>query len=184
MLFSLIILAGGLLFTSCENFMNTEDVRKEIQDAIAYNNALSCDIIFRMNADVGEFLGSVDRTMREGYKTEVQFEINVNDYAFDTLQAVSQEDKTTSRADYVTIKELERDDKKGKYKYEITLEKFAKDILIQPIYKKRPKIDTILPLSSNTPVNQDTSIVISFTNPIDPESFETLVVFPFMQTKT
>lgn len=167
------ILAGALFcitFASCENFMNGGDIRKEIEEAIAYNNAQSCDIIFKAESETGEFIGSTERTIREGYETDVQFELNKDDYIFEKLEAVSQEDKTSSLANCVEIIEIERNDKKGRYKYRIKLLYHA-DILIRPVCKKIPKLDSVTPESTNTTYSQDTEIKFSFNKPVDIESF-------------
>ena len=62
---------------------------------------------------MGEFLGSVERTYKVGYESEVQFELNTEDYVFKGLEAVSQNDRTQSRADCVEFTELSKDVKKG-----------------------------------------------------------------------
>lgn len=169
------ILKGALfciLLASCENFMKGGDIRKEIEEVMAYNNALECDVLFRMDSgQMGEILGTETRTMREGYDTEIQFEIYTTDYVFVDLQAVSQDNKDESRADFVKIQELSRDDTKGKYKYKVTLLKQAKDILIRPVCKEKPKLGEIIPAVSSQSWPQDTSIEINFSKPVKKESF-------------
>ncbi len=167
---------GGALFcivlASCDNFMTGGNIRKEIEEVMAYNNALECDVLFRMDSgNMGEILGTETRTMREGYDTEIQFEIYTTDYVFVELQAVSQDNKDESRADFVKIQELSRDDTKGKYKYKVTLLKQAKDILIRPVCKEKPKLGEIIPAVSSQNWPQDTSIEINFSKPVKKESF-------------
>ena len=62
---TIFILMGGLItisLSSCDNFLNGADVKKEIEEAIAYNNAQECTVVVRTEAGMGEFLGSVERT--------------------------------------------------------------------------------------------------------------------------
>lgn len=167
---SAFLIAASSFFTACDNFMNAGAIRKEIEEAIAYNNAQGCTIIFKAEIETGEFIGSLERTVKEGYETEVQFELNTDDYVFDKLEAVSQEDKKSSRADCVEIVEIERNDKKGRYKYTIKLLHHS-DILIRPVCKKIPKLDSIAPESKKTFYSQDEEIKFSFNKPVDINSF-------------
>lgn len=169
---STLIIAVSLFFTSCDNFMNAGDIRKEIEDTIAFNNAQACDITLKMDSEkMGEFLGATQKTLHKGYEVEIQFEINTSEYHFETLEAVSFEDKSVSRNDCVKLTELERNDEKGKYKYKIELIEKADDILIRPVCKELPKIFEYAPLPSNTTYPQDTSIKFTFTKPVNKESF-------------
>ncbi len=172
---------------SCDNFMQSGNVRKEIEDAIAFNNAASCDVIFRMESktgepELGEFLGTTERTLHQGYDTEVQFEINVEDYAFVTLEAVSQNDKTTSRNDCVKFEQLEADNTKGKYKYKVTLLTQAKDILIRPVCIARPRITGITPDSLYVTYNQDSVIKFTFNKPLNKESLNDFSYYIFAES--
>lgn len=57
-------LLGGVflcvIFSACDNFMRAGDIRKEVETAIEYNNALSCTVNFSSldteNNDLGSFL--------------------------------------------------------------------------------------------------------------------------------
>ena len=109
----------------------------------------------------GEFLGSVERTFHVGYESEVQFEVNKEDYVFKCLEAVSQSDKVTSRADCVEFKEISKDDKKGIYKYSVKLLKDSKDVLIRPVCVALPKILSVTP-ANNEIAYASTSIIVNF----------------------
>lgn len=174
-LITILLLGGGLAaigLTSCENFMNGGDTRKEIEDAIAYNNAQECTVVFRADAGTGEFLGSVERTYKVGYESEVQFELNTEDYVFKTLEAVCQTDRSVSRASSVEFKEISRNDKKGIYKYTVKLLSDTKDVLIRPVCLAVPKITSITPAFESNGCDQDTIIKINFNKPMKPDSFE------------
>ena len=87
------------LFTSCENFLKSQDVKQQIEDAIAYNNAMSSTLIFRAANNEVDFLTGNEKVCRLGYTVDIQFSVNSNDYVFRNLEAVSLLDKTESRAD-------------------------------------------------------------------------------------
>ncbi len=172
---TIFILMGGLItisLSSCDNFLNGADVKKEIEEAIAYNNAQECTVVFRTEAGMGEFLGSVERTYKVGYESEVQFELNTEDYVFKGLEAVSQNDRTQSRADCVEFTELSKDVKKGIYKYKVKLISDIKDVLIRPICVAIPKITNITPVFESNGCEQDSIIKITFNKTINKETFK------------
>ena len=173
---TILLLGGGLLaltaFASCDNFLKGAEIKDEILDTIAYNNAQQCTVVFRADSDKGEFLGSVERTFHVGYESEVQFEVNKDDYIFKGLEAVSQSDKETSRADCVEFNEISKDDKKGIYKYNVKLLKESKDVLIRPVCIALPKITEILPKFESNGCDQDTAIQITFNKALDPKTFD------------
>ena len=172
----ILLLGVGLValtaLTSCENFLNNKQVKDEILDVIAYNNAQQCTVVFRSDIAYGEFLGSVERTFHVGYESEVQFELNKDDYVFKGLEAVSQSDKTTSRSDCVEFKEISKDNKKGIYKYSVKLLKNSKDVLIRPVCIALPKISAVQPKFESNGCPQNTAIQITFNKAIDPQTFD------------
>lgn len=182
----ILLFLGGLLaltaLSSCDNFLkNGQDLRQEIEDVIAYNNAASCSIIFRMdNTDgkpaVGEFIGSTERTIRKGYNLEVEFRINTDSYYFKTLEAVSQSDRKISRNDCVKFEELERNDKEGKYKYKITLLQDVKDILIQPKCYAVPAVESHSPANAKQTLTTDKPIKIYFNTPVNQDIKENVKI--------
>ena len=107
-----------IAFTSCQNFMKGSEIRDEITDIIKYNNTPSCTIILKSENTMGEFLAQKE-TAKIGYPIEIQYELNTEDFVFEKLEAVNQNDKNISLADYVELELLNV--KKGIYKYKITL---------------------------------------------------------------
>ena len=180
------LIVGGVTtsLTSCENFLNGADVKKEIEDAIAYNNAQECTVVFRADSDIGEFLGSVERTYKVGYESEVQFELNTDDYVFKYLEAVSQNDKSVSRADCVEFKEISKDTKKGIYKYKVKLLSNTKDVLIRPVCIAIPKITNITPDFTSTGCDQDSVIKITFNKAVDSDTFDPSCISIYETTRT
>ena len=160
------------LLASCENFLKSQNVKQEIEDAIAYNNAMSSTLIFRAANGEGDFLTGNEKSCKLGYTIDVQFSANTNDYVFKGFEAVSSIDKA-SRADYVEFTDIGTAQEKnnGVYKIRIKLLKQADDILIRPVCSLVPRVKQITPEYSKEGCQQDTSITIEFNKSIDPESF-------------
>ena len=169
-LFSLLVLAGLVLFPSCDNFMRGGDISKEIKESIAYNNAAACTIVLKADQEMGEFLTGTQITAREGFEAQFQFSLNQDDYIFEEFQALCNTDSSISRADYVEFTEI-KNDNKGVYKVTIKLLKKANDIVIRPKCIALPKILEITPKSESGTCDQDTPIKITFNKPVNPDSF-------------
>ena len=56
MLISLMVFISGILLSSCDNFMKSGDVSREIKDAISYNNAAACTITLKAEQEMENFL--------------------------------------------------------------------------------------------------------------------------------
>ena len=172
-----ILLLGGLaaltVFASCENFLKGGQVRDEILDAIAYNNAPECTVNFS-DEGMGSFLVNKKETFKVGYASQVQFEVKTNDYSFIGLKAVKNGDKTSLK-DYVKF-ELVDDDKDNTandiYKYNITILKERKDILIIPDFVIIPKVSSVYPPFDPKGYDQDTTIQITFNTQMDEDSVQ------------
>ncbi len=160
-----------IAFTSCQNFMKGSEIRDEITDIIKYNNTPSCTIILKSENTMGEFLAQKE-TAKIGYPIEIQYELNTEDYVFEKLEAVNQNDKNISLADYVELELLNV--KKGIYKYKITLLKKSDEILIRPVCKLIPKLKTngISPKLESSGCEQDYPIEITFNKGLNSEILE------------
>lgn len=131
---------GGLLaltlFASCDNFLkNGQEVKDEVLDAIAYNNAPSCTVSFSAEG-MGEFLGNKKETFKVGYAQQVQFEVYLDDWDFTGLEAVTNDSKKTPLTNYVEFESADSDDSnssRGIYKFNVTVLKESSDILIRPV---------------------------------------------------
>ena len=180
-LFSLLALTSGILFSSCDNFMNSGNISREIKESIAYNNAAACTIVLKAEQEMGEFLSGSQMTIREGYDSQIQFSLNQESYLFVEFKAVCNADSSISRADYIEIGEVQND-KKGVYKATVKLLKKADDIVIRPVCIALPKINEITPKSESGACDQDTPIKIVFNKPVNPESFFKESVLPENRT--
>ena len=174
---TLLLIGGGLValtsFTSCDNFMKSGQVRDEIVDAIAYNNAPSCAVNFT-DEGMGEFLGNKKETFKVGYAVQIQFEVNQDDYYFTGFEAVTNDSEKTPLSDSVKFENADDDNRnasKGIYKYNVTILKQSKNILIRPVCKLLPKITQITPKFESSGCDQDTPIQITFNKAVNSETF-------------
>ena len=175
---TLLLIGGGLValmsFTSCENFMKSGQVRDEIVDAIAYNNAPSCAVNFT-DEGMGEFLGNKKETFKVGYAVQIQFEVNQDDYYFTGFEAVTNDSEKTPLSDSVKFENADDDNRnasKGIYKYNVTILKHNKNILIRPVCKLLPKVTQITPKFESSGCDQDTPIQITFNKAVNSETFD------------
>ena len=173
---TILLLGGGLValtsLASCDNFLNAGQVKREIEESIAYNNAPASNVRLKSDDKQGEFLSDGEKSFKLGYNTSVQFTVKSEDYVFIGLEAVSNIDASQSRAEYVQFTALESDTKKGIYKYNVKLLKLANDILIRPVCQERPFVAALSPKLESSGCDQDSSIFITFNNQMDIQSFK------------
>ncbi|MBR4449677.1 MAG: hypothetical protein IKS30_05705, partial [Treponema sp.] len=168
-----ILLTGGVLtLTACDFFLNGEELKKELDQQIAYTNAPSVSVYLKADAELGEFLSDGEKSFKVGYDTEVQFTVNQESYVFEKLEAVVRNSPETSRSDSVQFTEVESDAKKGIYKINVKVLKQVSDIMIRPVCTLLPKISGITPALDVTGCLQDSEITISFNKKMDTESFK------------
>ncbi len=156
-------------FTSCDNFLKGSDVKQQLEDLIAYENALTHQLIVRSDPAMGSFLSEGEKDCKLGFTTDLQFTMNTEDYVFHGFEAVCVNDTTQSRADCVefTINQAESDPSKGIYKVTVKLLKAVNDILIRPVCVLIPAVDSYSP-DSSSPNYLNTPIRIHFNMPVDP----------------
>ena len=157
------------LFSSCENFLKGNDVKSQLEELIAYENALTHQLIVRSVPAMGSFLSEGEKPCKLGFTTDLQFNMNKEDYVFHGFEAVCVNDPTQSRADCVEFKinEAESDPSKGIYKVTVKLLKAADDILIRPVCVLIPAVVLYEP-ESKSPNYLNTPIVIHFNQAMDP----------------
>lgn len=178
---TIFMLGVGLLVStglvSCDNFLNSEDIHKQIEDAIAYNNALSSTLIFRAANGTGDFLTGSEKACKINFTVDVQFQANLTDYVYHGLEAVSSTDNSVSREDYVEFTDIgtETERNNGLHKIRIKLLKQSDDILIRPKCILIPRVTEITPagiMTNPAGFDQDTRIKITFNKPVDVSTFK------------
>lgn len=171
-----ILLCGGGLailtgLASCKNFLNAGKVSDEIKEAIAYANAKSCSVIVQSDSKMGTFLSSGEKECKVGYSINLQFTVNADDYIFNGLKAVSSNDNSVSRDEYVDFTITPVEEKPNTYTIVVKLLKPASDILIIPDCTLIPRVVDFYPPFIPTGYDQDTTISITFSKPMDVSSF-------------
>ena len=167
-----------LTLTSCKNFLNAGKVSEEIKDSIAYNNAKTVNIVISCKEDMGTIYPQQSYNAKLGYDFEIQFIINSDNYVIKNpdavFEAVSKYDNTVSRADCVEFTPVERtieDIKLGLYKTKARITKDNNDIMIRPVCTTLPSVVDIYPPFVPSGYAQDTTVKITFSKPMNPESF-------------
>lgn len=166
-------------FISCDNFLNSADVKKEIEDVIAFNNAKVVNVSLECDKNVGTLFPNQTYQARVGYPFEVQFIPDTDNYKIKDdskiFKAESLRDKENpDRSSYVDIQVIEQsfeDKKSGVYRANITVTQYADDIRICPECVAVPKINKITPENKKNGEDQDTPIIITFNKPMDAASF-------------
>ncbi len=165
------VLWGGVLLcivnTSCENFLKGENVRNEIEQAIAYNNAPERRVLVSAEEGTGSTLPYGNYSAKEGYPFEVSFTEN-SEYCFLGWKAVYTDKQKTS--DPVSDKLVIIEDSKS-IVTKITV-KSSEGIRILPVCVKRiavqgepgPKYDP-------NGVSRDRSITVEFSKKPSESSF-------------
>ena len=172
-LFTVIFLLGAGLcaiagLTSCQNFLNGAENRKQLKESIAYANAQSCKLYLKADAATGSFLSGNEVNCKVGYTIDLQFTVNKADWYFVSLKAVAANDEDQSREEYVqfTLNENSSDIEKGIYVVTVKLLKPASDIMIKPKCIELPYVSNYTP-SELKPQYANTPIVVYFNEPVE-----------------
>ena len=167
------MITAAFLFTSCDNFLDAQNTAQEIRDIIDYNNTPSCTVLFRADEGTGTFLTSNEKSFKIGYESQVEFELNKDNYIFQGFEVISKNDASQSRQDYVKITPVTSDDKKGNYIISVTVIKEINDILIKPKCVLIPRVKEITPKFESSGCDQDKPVVFTFNKAIDTASIKT-----------
>ena len=163
-----ILLFGGLALSSlisCENFLRSDDVKREIEESIAYNNAKEIPVLIQSDADKGTTVPSGNYIAKKGYEFEISFS-ETQGYSFIEWQAFNKDNESEEITKGVTFE----DKNSPKTKVTITNDKTA--IKIYPKCTDRIKVSGE-PGPSYNPlgVSRDRSITVSFTKALGQSSF-------------
>lgn len=174
------ILGGAFLFlvvcslASCENFLKGSDIKKDLENNIAYNNAEVVNVDLVCPQEMGKIFPASTYSARIGFEFEVQFIPNTDDYVLKNpakvFEAVSRKDNTVSLNDYVeftAVTQTEEDKKDGLYRAKVKILKKSDDIQIQPGCYEVPAIKSHTPETSVALSYANIPIVIQFNMPME-----------------
>lgn len=168
-LITILLLGGGLFaaagLASCENFLDGGDVKREIEDAIAYNNAKQLTVLLSAQEGTGSTLPSGNYTAKQGYDFEISFSENPA-YSFVKWTAVSRTDSKTEITEGITFE----DEKSPVTNVKIT--NLSDSIKIVPLCEKRIEVyGEPNPRYEPIGVSRDRSITVNFTKELAVENF-------------
>ena len=94
---TILLLGGGLAaltgLTSCENFLKGGEIKQEIEESIAYNNAKEIPVLIQSDADKGTTVPSGNYIAKKGYEFEISFS-ETQGYSFVEWQAFNKDNES------------------------------------------------------------------------------------------
>ncbi len=166
---TLLLIGGGFFsitsLASCDNFLHAGEVKKEIQDAIAYNNAKEITVLIQSQEGTGSTVPSGNHKAKQGYDFEVSFS-EAPGYSFEKWIAVSKDDPTKIITDGIFF----TDEKSSKTKIKITNDKI--ELRLIPQCTERIAVSgEPSPQFNQSGVGWDRSIYVEFTKELSSQSF-------------
>lgn len=176
-LFAAALSLAVILFTSCDNFLKAREVKDEVEDTIAYNNAKIVPVNLFCDKEMGSIYPQGTYNAHLGFAFELQFVPNPDNYIINgdssIFEAVSRF-SNAGRSDCVEIIPVEQsieDKRVGLYRAKVKVVKASDDIMLRPCPGLVPKVVNISPANNAAGYPQDSTIRITFNKPVDPESF-------------
>ena len=166
---TILLIGSGLFLTtglsSCENFLDGGDVKREIEDAIAYNNAKQLTVQLYAQEGTGSTLPSGNYVAKQGYDFEISFSENPA-YSFVKWTAVSKTDSKTEITDGITFED------KYSSVTNVNITNISDSIRIIPVCEKRIEVSgEPSPRYDPRGVSRDRSITVNFTKELAVENF-------------
>ena len=134
-----IVLLSAFQFISCKNFLNAKDIKNEIEEAIAYNNAK--EITLQIDSDgMGLITPNGAVTKKTGYEFEITYKPDTEHYAIkDTsnlLKAVDyynhEQVYDSQSISFTTKPQTDEDKMNGLYRIKVLVKTEIKNLLIIP----------------------------------------------------
>ena len=161
LIFGFLICLG---FTSCENFMKSTEVKKEIIEAIDYNNAKSISVLVQSEPGEGTTVPAGYYSAKQGYEFEISFS-ETPGFSFEKWAAYTTDNKKT----LVTEGVFFEDPTSATTKVIIKNDKVQ--IKLVPICSSRISTNDAFPKYESLGVSRDTPINVTFSQELDPNSF-------------
>lgn len=156
-----------LAFSSCENFLNNNNISEEIKNTIAYNNAQIVKVNLYCKEEMGTIYPDNYYDAHLGFGFKLQFIPNKNNYVVRNpekiFEAVSRSDNSKSMSEYVQftpIPQTDKDKEEGIYYSYVKVIKPSDDIRIRPIDdSSNPKFSTIRIARTKDDVLNSTNLI-------------------------
>lgn len=158
-------LAALIAFTSCENFLAGGEIRKEIEEKIAYNNAKDINVLIMPEIGTGTIVQNTNYTAKLGYPFEISF-TEASEYSFVEWIAVDKNNPEKKLNEGVIFDDAHS----ATTKVKISTDSVAVKII--PSCEKRIAL-SVEPSPRYDPlgVSRDRSITVTFTKPLSRSSF-------------
>ena len=154
-----------LLLFSCKTNNDAQQVKQEIEDALAYANAPSYVLFVTAEEGTGTItLGGGNQSLKVKDSFSVEFQSS-QDYEFIKWIAVDKNNPSLSRENYVTFTNSQARQTK------ITLNYACNDIVIKPYCLSYLKVNDFSPEYKENGVGYNTPVKIDFSDYIDESTF-------------
>ena len=160
---------GGLLalssLISCDNFLRAGEVKREIEESIAYNNAKEISVLIQPQEGTGSTVPKDNHIAKKGYAFEISFSENPA-YSFIKWTAVSKDDNSRAISNGVEFEDPTA------LKTKVTITNDTQSIQIIPVCTQRIAVSgEPSPRYDPLGVSRDRAITVSFTKPLKETNF-------------
>ena len=165
-----LVLLSGLLFTGCENFLNGEEIKDAVVEAIQYGNAPYYTIRIEAVKGSGTIKGNEEVSKRVSDTFSVRFDPE-EDHTFIKWEAVIPNlGSGESIADYIVFEDAES------LETNVTLKKANSNILIRPVCPAKLKVSINLSADEKKGYPRDSAIALTFTEEIADECLNNISI--------
>ena len=163
-----ILLLGGLVLTgltSCEHFLQGPDVKNEILNAIAYNDAKEIPVLIQSQVNTGTTVPSGNYNAKQGYDFEISF-TEASEFSFEKWIAVAKDNPDQIITDGVIF----ADQNASKTKVRILNDTIPLCLIPKCTDRITLSVEPT-PRFDSAGVGRDRSIVVEFTKELSEQSF-------------
>lgn len=161
-----ILLTGGVLtLTACDHFLQGPDVKNEILNAIAYNDAKEIPVLIQSQVNTGTTVPSGNHTAKQGYDFEISF-TEASEFSFEQWIAVAKDNPDQ----IITEGVIFADQKASKTKVRILNDTIPLCLIPKCTDRITLSVEPT-PRFDSAGVGRDRSIVVEFTKELSEQSF-------------
>ena len=165
---TILLLGGGLVLTgltSCDHFLQGPDVKNDILNEIAYNNAKEIPVLIQSQVNTGTTVPSGNHTAKQGYDFEISF-TEASEFSFEKWIAVAKDNPDQIITDGVFF----ADQKASKTKVRILNDTIPLCLIPKCTDRITLSVEPT-PRFDSAGVGRDRSIVVEFTKELSEQSF-------------
>jgi len=161
---ALILLSASTCFWSCSNFLDGNQLFQELNSEIEYQNAKETELLIQAEVNQGKTNPNGSQKKKMGYEFEIKFNSSENYQFHQWIVVDSETGKPIDSA--VTFEDKSSSSTKA------VVHKETANMWIKPECFLIPKVTGIIPEYKATGKEQDSSIIITFNNPVKKEDFD------------